>query len=73
MFRAAPSCQGSLGGSILARLAARLAVGSVFLPTVCTEGRVRAFLGRDGLGSARTAETAVVAGQVGRCAVNAVW
>ena len=71
MFRAGPSGQWSLRGSILARLAASLAVGSVLLPTVSTEGRVRAFLGRDGLGSACTAQAAVVAGQVGRCAVNA--
>ena len=71
MFRAAPSGQRSLRGSVLAGVAARLAVGSVLLPTVCTEGRVGAVLGRDGLSSARTAEAAVVAGQVGHCAVNA--
>ena len=73
MLRAAATWQGSLRGSILARLAARLAVSLVLLPTVCTEGRVRAFLGRDGLGSARTAQAAVVAGQVGRCTVDAAW
>ena len=71
MFRAAPPSQWSLRGSILARLAASLAVSSVLLPTVCTEGRVRAVFGRDGLGSACTAETAVVAGQVGRGTVDA--
>ena len=71
MFRAAPPCQWSLRGSILARLVASLAVGSVLLPTVCTEGRVGAVLGRDSLSSARTTEAAVVAGQVGRCTVNA--
>ena len=71
MFRAAPPGQWSLRGSILARLAASLAVGSVLLPTVCTEGGVGAVLGRDSLSSARTAEAAVVAGQMGHCAVDA--
>ena len=64
MFRATPTCQGSLGGSILARLVASLAIGSVLLPTVCTEGRMRAFLGRDGLGSARTAQAAKMRDQL---------
>ena len=71
MFRATPTCQGSLGGSILVRLAASLAVGSGLFPTICAEGRVRAFLGCNSLGSARTVLTAVGAGQVGRCARDA--
>ena len=71
LFRAALSWQGSLGGSILARLAASLAVGLVRLPTVCAEGRVGTVLGCNGLSSARTAETAVVASQVGRCTMDA--
>ena len=73
MFRATPTWQGSLGGSVLVCLATSLAVSSVLLPTVCTEGRVRAVLGHDGLSLTGTAEAAVVASQVGRCAMDAVW